>query len=123
MDLGSWDLLAGGRFYIYVDSEEGSADKNSPWQEKSAFEAEYHSTTNQILEGKKNYLPEKKSKFSRKIKKTTTTSSQQVQKITPNSSTSTRTMNKSRNKNTEGSGAKKDEGGVDDHPLSNLNPI
>ena len=32
-------------------------------------------------------------------------------------------MNKSRNKKTEGSGAKKDEGAVDDHPLSNLTPI
>ena len=31
-------------------------------------------------------------------------------------------MNKSRNKKTEGSGAKKDEGAVDDHPLDNLNP-
>ena len=48
MDLGSWDFLAGGRFYICVDSEEGSADKNSPWQEKSAFEAEHNSPINQI---------------------------------------------------------------------------
>ena len=31
------NFLAGGRFDIYVDSEGGSADGNSPGQEKSAF--------------------------------------------------------------------------------------
>ena len=118
----STNFLAGRQFDIYVDSEGGSADENSPGQDKSAFEAEHQYPTNQIAEGKKNQLPKKKSKFSRRIKKTPTPSSQQVQNITPNSSISTSTRNRSITKNMYGSGAKKDEGAVDDHPLANLNP-
>ena len=113
---------AGGRFDIYVDSEGGGADKNSPWQDKSGFEAEHNSPTNQIPEGKKNHPLKKKRKFSRIIKKTPTPSSQQVQKITPNSPSRTSTRNRSSTKKKDGSGAKKDEEGVDDQPLANLNP-
>ena len=100
----------------------GGVLKNSPGKDKSAFEAEHHSPTNQIPKGKKNYIPKKKSKFSRRIKTTPTTSSQQVQNITPNSSTGTSTWNRSSTKKTEGSGAKKYEGAVDYHPLTNLTP-
>ena len=51
-DLGwSINLLVGGRFDIYVDLEGGISDENYPEQEKSAFEAEHHSLTNQIPEG------------------------------------------------------------------------
>ena len=45
-----------------------------------------------------------------------------MQKITPNSSISTSTRNRSSAKKTYGSGSKKDEGAVDDQPLANLNP-
>ena len=94
-DLG-WvtNFLAGGRFDVYVYLEGGSADKNSPGQDKSAFEAEYHYPMNQIPEGKKNQLSKKKRKFSRIIKNTTTPSYQQVQNITPNSSSNKSTRNR-----------------------------
>ena len=108
MDLGSWDLLAGGRFYIYVDSEEGSADKNSPWQEKLSFEAGHHSPTNQILEGKKIQLPKKKRRYRSRTKETPTASSQKVKNINPNSSTRTITRNGSSTNKMEGSGGRKD---------------
>ena len=122
-DLGwSANLLSGGRFDISVDSEGVSADEKYPGQEKLSFEAEHHSPTKKIPEGKKNQLPKKKRKFSRIIKKTPTESSQQVKNITPNSSTRTSTRNRSSTKNTEVSGAKKDEEAVDDHPLANLTP-
>ena len=122
-DMGwATSFLAGGWFDICVDLEEVGADENSPGQEKSEFEAEHHSTTNQIPEENKNHLPKKKRKFSRRIKKTPTTSSQQVKKITPNYSSRTSTRNRSSIKKTDGSGSRKDEGGVDDHPLANLNP-
>ena len=112
----------GGRFDTYVYLEGGSADKNSPGKDKSAFDVEHHSPKNQIPEDEKNQLPKTKRKFSRRFKKTPTPSFQQVQNITPNSSTRTRTRNRSNTKNTDGGGAKKDEGSVDDHPLDNLNP-
>ena len=105
-----------------ISSDRGVLTKKSPGQEKSEFEAEHHSPTNQIPEGKKNQLPKKKRKFSRRMKKTPTPSSQKLQNITPNSSSRTSTRNSSITKNMDRSGANKDEGAVDDHPLSNLNP-
>ena len=45
-----------------------------------------------------------------------------MQKITTNSSSRTSTRNRSITNNTDGIGANKDEGAVDDHPLDNLNP-
>ena len=70
------DLLVGRQFDIYVDLEGGSADKNSPGQDKLAFEAKHHSPTNQIPEGKKNQLPKKKRKICRRIKNIPPASSQ-----------------------------------------------
>ena len=45
-----------------------------------------------------------------------------MQNITPNLSSRKSSENRSSTKKKDGSGAKKDEGYVDDHPLSNLNP-
>ena len=100
----------------------GGVLKNSPGQYKPAFETEHHSTTKQIPEGKKNQLPKKKRKFSRRIKNNPTTSSQKVQNINPNLSSCASTKNTSSTKNTDRSGAKKNKVAVDDHPLFNLNP-
>ena len=86
----------------------GSANKISPGQDKSLFEAEHNYLTNQIPEGNKNQVPNKKRKFIRIIKNIPTAFSQQVQNITPNSSTRTSTSNRSSTKKTERSGAKKD---------------
>ena len=120
-DLGwATNFLAGGWFDIDVDSEGGSADKNYPGQDKSAFDAEHHYPTNQIPEGKNNQHPKKKRKFSRRIKNTPTPFYQQVQTITPNSPSMTSTRNRSSTNKTDVSGDKKDEGAVDDHPLANL---
>ena len=40
------NLLAGGQFDTYVESEGGSARENYIGKEKSEFEAEHHSPTN-----------------------------------------------------------------------------
>ena len=45
-----------------------------------------------------------------------------MKNITPNCSTRTITRNRSSTKKPEVSGAKKDEGSVDEHPLANLTP-
>ena len=121
-DMGwATNFLSGEQFDIYVDSERGSADENSPGQDRSAFEAKHNSPKNQIQEGKKNHLPKQKSKFSRRFKNTPIPYSQKVQNITPNSLSRKSTSNRSSTKKTDGSGAKKDEGSVDYHPLTNLN--
>ena len=116
------NLLADRLFDIYVDLEGGSADKNYPGQDKSESEAEHYYPTNQIPYGKNNKLNKNKGKFSRRIKKNPTSSSQKVQNITPNYSSRTSTRNRSSTKNTDRSGANSYEGAVDDHPLYNLNP-
>ena len=102
------NVLAGGRFDIYVDSEGRISDKNSPGKGKSAFEEDHHYPTNQIPEGKKNQLPNKKRKLSSRIKKTPTASSHKVYNITPNYSTREITRNRPSTNKTEGSGSNKD---------------
>ena len=124
---GCWSGIGhqppGGRAVWYLCwFERGSADENAPEQDKSTFEAEHHSPTNQILEGKKIQLPKKKRRYRSRTKETPTASSQKVQNITPNYSTRTSTRNSSSIKKTEGSGANKDDWSVDDNPLANLTP-